>query len=306
MEFGELQDVDLREAWPNEASDFTPWLAENLERLSAVIRLPLELEATEVSVEGFSADILARIPADGSLVVIENQLEGTDHTHLGQILTYLAGLEAQTVIWIARRFHSAHLSAIRWLNEHTTGPFAFFAVTVRVVRIGDAPSPVAPLFEVVERPDEWNRQVQVANQTSDNSRLLELRRFRQDFWQSYVQRYPDDLQLRPNHIGSNVYHRIGGMVVSQYLAQNEVGIYLRTEDRSYGEEQYQEMDEHVAALQSQLELREDWPSGDLLNIDSNNRDKWPQMIDWLHERLMDFRRIIEQGAPPGEATPEQL
>ena len=85
MEFGELTDVDLREAWPNEASDFTPWLADNLERLSEVIGLPLELEDTEVSVEGFSADILARIPADGSLVVVENQLEGTDHTHLGQI-----------------------------------------------------------------------------------------------------------------------------------------------------------------------------------------------------------------------------
>ena len=85
MEFGELTDVDLREAWPNEASDFTPWLADNLERLSEVIGLPLELEDTEVSVEGFSADILARIPADGSLVVVENQLAGTDHTHLGQI-----------------------------------------------------------------------------------------------------------------------------------------------------------------------------------------------------------------------------
>ena len=85
MEFGELTDVDLREAWPNEASDFTPWLADNLERLSEVIGLRLELEDTEVSIEGFSADILARIPADGSLVVVENQLEGTDHTHLGQI-----------------------------------------------------------------------------------------------------------------------------------------------------------------------------------------------------------------------------
>ena len=97
MEFGELIDVDLREAWPHEANDFTPWLAENLHRLFQVIDVDLELEGTEVSVEGFSADILARIPSDGSMVVIENQLENTDHTHLGQVLTYLAGLEAQTV-----------------------------------------------------------------------------------------------------------------------------------------------------------------------------------------------------------------
>ncbi len=114
MEFGELIDVDLREAWPHEANDFTPWLAENLHRLSQAIGVDLELEDTEVSVEGFSADILARIPSDGSMVVIENQLENTNHTHLGQVLTYLAGLEAQTVIWIAREFQGPHLSAIRW------------------------------------------------------------------------------------------------------------------------------------------------------------------------------------------------
>ena len=119
MDFGELIDVDLREEWPNEANDFTPWLADNLERLSQVIDIPLETEGMEVSVEGFAADILGCNPMDGGRVLIENQLEGTDYRHLGQILTYLAGLEAQTIIWVARRLHGAHLSAIRWLNEHT-------------------------------------------------------------------------------------------------------------------------------------------------------------------------------------------
>jgi hypothetical protein len=216
VEFGELQDVDLREAWPNEASDFTPWLAENLERLSAVIGLPLELEATEVPVEGFSADILARIPDDDGRVLIENQLEGTDHRHLGQILTYLAGLEAQTVIWVARRFHSAHLSAIRWLNEHTTGPFAFFAVTVRVVRIGDAPSPVAPLFEVVERPDEWSKGVKGAVETGVGSRRPDLRPLRRDFWNFYAERYPSD-NIPPDHSRHEFGHRVGGVFVYQTL-----------------------------------------------------------------------------------------
>ena len=104
---------------------------------------------------------LANNPVDGSRVLIENQLESTDHTHLGQILTYLAGLEAQTVIWAAREFREPHLSAIRWLNTHTTDEFAFFAVKVRVVRIGDAPSLVAPLFEVLERPNDWDRRVSI-------------------------------------------------------------------------------------------------------------------------------------------------
>ena len=89
---GTLKNVNLREAWSHEAQDFTPWLADNLDRLSAAIGIPLELEGQEVSVDSFSADILARNPQNDSRVLIENQLEQTDHTHLGQILTYLAGL----------------------------------------------------------------------------------------------------------------------------------------------------------------------------------------------------------------------
>ena len=160
MEFSELRNVDLRKAWPNETQHFTPWLSDNLARLSESIDITLELEGTEVRVDQFSADILARCPENDSRVLIENQLEATDHTHLGQILTYLAGLEAQTIVWIARDFHGAHLSAIRWLNEHTIDPFAFFAVKVTVVRIGDdESSPVAPLFEVLERPSGWDRTI---------------------------------------------------------------------------------------------------------------------------------------------------
>ena len=150
MEFGELKNVSLRDVWGHEANDFTPWLAENMERLSKAIGVPMELEGTEVEVEQFLADIVARNPSDDSRVLIENQLEGSDHTHLGQILTYLAGVQARTVVWIARNFHDSHRSAIRWLNDHTEEPFAFFAVRVRVVQIAD--SPLVPLFEVLERP----------------------------------------------------------------------------------------------------------------------------------------------------------
>ena len=105
--FGRLTDLLPREAWKHEAIAFTPWLAENIDQLSEVIGVPLELTGTEMAVESFSADILARNTEDGTIVLIENQLEVTDHTHLGQIMTYLAGLEAQTVIWIAPRFRGA-------------------------------------------------------------------------------------------------------------------------------------------------------------------------------------------------------
>ena len=133
VQFVNLVSVPLREAWPHEASDFTPWLSTNLEQLSSVIGIPLELVDSEVGVEEFSADILAMNSTDGTRVLIENQLENSDHTHLGQILTYLAGLDSRTVVWLARDFSSAHMPAVRWLNYHTSDQFAFFAVQVKVV-----------------------------------------------------------------------------------------------------------------------------------------------------------------------------
>ena len=290
MQFSELMDLDLRSAWPNEAQDFTPWLADNLNRLSKVIGIPLELMGTEVRVEQFAADILARNPADGSHVLIENQLQDTDHTHLGQILTYLAGLEAKTVIWVARGFQEAHLSVIRWLNEHTADPFAFLAVKVRVVRIGDdRTAPVAPLFEVLESPSGWDREVRsYAQEPSD--RLRQLRNFRRGFWQFYIQRYPDDLDLSPNHIDSNVYHRIAGVVVSLYLAQREVGIYVQ---KPGANPQRAELVRIYAKALRGAGL--DRVTN--MAVDSNDRENWPHMVDWLHEKLGEFRRILTTHMP---------
>lgn len=148
IEICSLIPVDLRLAWAHEANDFTPWLASNLDRLRAAVGIDLVLEGTEVTVGPFSADILATDALTNERVLIENQLEQADHAHLGQILTYLAGLDARSVIWIAKAFRDEHLSAVRWLNNNTMDDFSFFAVEVSAVRIGD--SPVAPLFSVVE------------------------------------------------------------------------------------------------------------------------------------------------------------
>ena len=162
MEFGELKSVDLRVAWPDGQDDFKLWLADNLERLSAAIDVPLEVDSDQFVYAPFvftvsiparnptDGSIPARNPTDGSRVLIKTQLESAEYTHLGEILAYLAHIEAQTTIWVARDFRELHLSAIRWLNEHTTTRYAFFAVRVRVVQIADGP--LAPLFEVLERP----------------------------------------------------------------------------------------------------------------------------------------------------------
>ena len=123
-----LQRVDLREVWKGEASNFTPWLAEkgNLDLLGDTLGMELELEAQEKGVGSFSADIVCKNTVDESWVVIENQIEKTDHTHLGQILTYAAGLNAVTVVWIAQRFTDEHRAALDWLNEISSESAQFF------------------------------------------------------------------------------------------------------------------------------------------------------------------------------------
>ena len=303
MEFGDLKDVDLRVPWPHEANDFTPWLAENLERLSAAIGVRLEAEGTEVAVGPFAADILARNPMDGSRVLIENQLETADHTHLGQILTYLAGLEAQTIIWVARDFQEPHLSAIRWLNEHTIDPYAFLAVRVRVVQIAD--SPLAPLFEVLERPSGWDRQVRALTQETGRG-LSGIGQFRRDFWRFYVQRHPND-GVRDGHAGSNVWHPAANnqIRIVQYLAQGEVGTYISwpiglTDEQ--GLQQAQPYRDAVAAAPDVLDVREDGAS--LRRFPSSDRSNWPDMAVWLHKQLAAYRRVIEETVA-GQSTAGQ-
>lgn len=297
VEFGELRDVDLREVWPHEAHNFTPWLAEreNLSRLSRAIGIPeLEPLQREANVSGFSADILARIPSDDSLVLIENQLGNTDHTHLGQIMTYLAGLKAQTAVWVARNFAPAHLEAIRWLNEYTTDAFAFFAVKMRVVKIGDESAIVAPLFEVLEQPKEWSRELaQAQPQVRETS---ELRQQINSFWRSYEERYPGELSIRPNYLGTNVHHRVEGVPVDLCVAYGGVGIFIARNRIRNNLERTALANECADALRERG-LLTDMKMGETSNwvqIDTRSPDTQVEAIEWLHEQLGIFREVIIQ------------
>lgn len=129
--------ADPREVWPSEASDFTPWLAQNIDVLADALDMTLTLVDTEVNVGQFKLDIQAQ-DDNGRVVIIENQLEKTDHSHLGQCLVYAASLEASTVIWISRQFRDDFRRAFDWLNERTDRGIQFFGVEVGVVQIGEA------------------------------------------------------------------------------------------------------------------------------------------------------------------------
>lgn len=157
--FGKLEKVDLRSGWTNEAGDFTPWMAqeENLALLGDAIGLQLELEAEEKNVGPFRADILCKDIATNEWVLIENQLERTDHTHLGQLITYAAGLEAATIIWVSANFTDEHRAALDWLNQITDSGFKFFGLEIELWRIND--SLPAPKFNIVSMPNDWLKSV---------------------------------------------------------------------------------------------------------------------------------------------------
>ncbi len=153
---GRLERVDLRSIWPTER-DFSAWLAENIDFLAERLGLELELIEQEMPVGDFRVDLFGRVVGTGSEVVIENQLESTDHSHLGQLLTYAAGREAKTIVWISGHFREEHRQAIDWLNLHTDEDTYFFGVEAEVWRIGT--SPPAPNLNVVSQPSDWQKQI---------------------------------------------------------------------------------------------------------------------------------------------------
>lgn len=152
QELGELKRIDARQVWKHEALEFTPWLRERIALLGNAIGLDLDLVEAEVAVGPFSADLVAKDVSNDRLVVIENQLEPTDHSHLGQLLTYGAGIGASVFVWVTPEFRDEHRAAIDWLNEHSDDESLFFGVVVELLAVDD--SKPAPNFRLVSFPND--------------------------------------------------------------------------------------------------------------------------------------------------------
>lgn len=180
--FGRLERVRAREAWPHEARDFTPWLLANADALGAAIGMDLRLEQAEVPVGGFFLDLLGFDEGTGEQVIVENQLEGSDHYHLGQLLPYAGGLDPVNIVWVAESFRAAHRAALSWLNEHTDERTRFFVVEVAAARTGS--SPFAPLFEAVVQPNDWQKQVRPASSSVGRTTRQETYR---RFWAEWLE-----------------------------------------------------------------------------------------------------------------------
>lgn len=316
---GRLTRVELRDIWSSEASDFTPWLAreENLAILAETLGIDLELEAQEKAVGPFRADILCKDIGSGSWVLVENQLERTDHVHLGQLLTYASGLEAVTIVWIAARFTEEHRSTLDWLNKITDDSFRFFGLEVELWKIGD--SPAAPKFNIVSKPNDWSRSVAQAARAIDESELTETRLKQRAYWTAFH----EALERAGGPVSGNrkaqpqswMAYSIGrsnfslGAVMIRPKRQIRAELYIAGEDAktflALLQEQQPEIEQDLGypldwdALPNRRDSR---VSVSLSDLDPEDENDWPRQHAWLAERLNDLHRVFHARVRALDAT----
>ncbi|MDE0009520.1 MAG: DUF4268 domain-containing protein [Candidatus Poribacteria bacterium] len=305
---GRLQPVELREIWADEAADFTPWLAreENLALLGETLGMELELEAQEINVGDFQADILCRNTEDDSRVLIENQLERTDHDHLGKTLTYSAGLDADTVVWIARRFREEHRAALDRLNEITGERFRYFGIEIKVWQIGS--SDRAPQFEIVSKPNDWHREVSQRTQRVRNENLTETQLLRKKFWTTFrdymIQKgspikYPEpgpgnylNCGIGQANFGIGAYQNTQDKFIATmlYLGGNDAKphFYLLREQKEEIENEFGERlewEERPEHKESRISLQK-------TGTDPTNETDWSNQHEWIRSKVEKFHQVF--------------
>jgi hypothetical protein len=311
---GRLHKVDLREAWSSESSDFTPWLAqeENLKLLGDAVGIELELESQEKEVGPFRADILCKDTANDTWVLIENQLEKTDHSHLGQLLTYAAGLNAVTIVWIAERFTEEHRAALDWLNERTDEKINLFGLEIELWRIGD--SPIAPKFNIISQPNGWSKTVQQAAAASASGEISEHKQFQLSFWtafKDYMETKSSFVRCQkplPQHWTNHAIGRSGvhlGSIVSTWNSETGTkGSEIRVElymDGPNAKPEFAALELQRESLERALGFPLTWhnPENKAMcrlftrkDADFLNKNLWPEQFTWLKDRLEIMHRVF--------------
>jgi hypothetical protein len=303
-----LEKVELRDIWVSEASNFTPWLAteENLALLSESLDLELELEAQEKDVGPFRADILCRDTDNGQWVLIENQLERTDHTHLGQLLTYASGLQAVTIIWISAKFTEEHRSTLDWLNEITNEQFRFFGLEIEAWRIGD--SHPAPKFNVVAKPNDWSRSVARSAAGIKSEALTPTKVSQQKFWASLSDLLSSKNSVvrsqkpHPQHWADFGIGRSGftlSATVNNPKQLISLSLYLGSDDaKSHFRALLERKDEIEGLIGDDLlwlELPDRKSSRieiQLNDVDPSDEKGWLRQQEWLAQKLETFDKVF--------------
>lgn len=303
MNLGTLERIDnLRSVWPHEALDFTPWLAkeENLKLLGDTVGIDIVLEEQESSVGDFSVDLFAVEEGTGRKIIIENQLEDTNHDHLGKIITYASGKDAEVIIWIVKGARDEHKQAIEWLNQHTDERFAFFLIEIELWKIDD--SKAAPKFNVVERPNDWAKAMKSkANMTETSSMKL-------NFWEEFnanASNHPAFLKIfklrkpQAQHwydlsIGSSAY--IVNLTCNTQKNLITAGIYIH-EDKSIFEKLKEKSEDIEKELGVDVEWRDAKKSSRIIvttPLDLGDKDSWKKGFDWMYDMSLKLRNVVKK------------
>ena len=308
---GMLERVELRSVWKTEDRDFTPWLAgeDNIALLGKTLGLDLEVEAQEKEVGPFRADILCKDTASGEWVLIENQLERTDHVHLGQLMTYAAGLDAVTIIWVAARFNEEHRAALDWLNNITDDTFNFFGLEVELWKIGE--SRVAPKFNIVSKPNDWSRSVRRSAKAVAG--LSETGRLQLAFWTQFREFMEENSFIRvPKPAPQSwMYHTLGrgGFVLNSIMSTwdsvtQKAGGEVRAEfvfEHQEAKAYYALVEARKAEIDSAVGEPLTWYNPDNARLcriymrkvcDVRDEADWPNQHAWLKEKLEKLHGVF--------------
>lgn len=293
---------DLRTVWPHEALDFTPWLSQddNIALLSDSVGLDITVDETESSVGDFSVDIFASETGTGRKIIIENQLEDTNHDHLGKLITYASGKSADVIIWIVKRAREEHKAAIEWLNNHTDEGIGFFLCEIKLYRIGT--SDPAVKFVVIERPNDWAKEIK------KNELSSETQEKRYDYWvafqdyafqnatfaREFKRRKPSTHHWMNYFIGSSECY----ISVTQIRNKDKLNIALYIPDNK---NLYQALLEQKDAVEKAAGVSFSWhelPERKASKIiieqtaELENRSEWETQFNWIIENMVKMKKAF--------------
>lgn len=299
---GKLTKIPLRQIWPHEEYNFSEWLAqpENISLLSDELGFEINILEKEAYVGNFSLDILAEEGNSGKRIIIENQIEMTDHDHLGKIITYASGHNAHYIVWIFKDIREEHRHALDWLNDHSDEDTYFFGVKIELWQIGD--SSVAPKFQVICKPNNWGKTIRnnIANKELTDTKLLQL-----EYWEKFKE-YGENLGSKikfrsglPQHwydasIGSSSCHLSWTVNSSKKLIATEIYIDNNKDLFNYISQYKEEIEDRIENKLEWLGLENKKACRIKLqrNADFNNKEDWNDQFAWLMEYGEKFQDIF--------------
>ena len=300
---GRLQEVDIREIWAHEQYNFSNWLAkeENIELLNQTVGLTLTDIDKEVYVGSYRCDLVAVDETTDVKIIIENQLDSTDHDHLGKIITYASGLDANVIIWIVKEAREEHKSAIEWLNNNMAKEISFFLLEIKVYKIGD--SPPAPMFKVVEKPNDFiksNKSVKDGDLSktqaerinfwtefnrvvTENGKPFNVRKATTDHW------YDVAIGTSDAHISVTLVNKGGSIGVELYVRDNK--------------DLFDNLYEHKEEIESKLGFKMHWErlndkkasriKSYIPGLNFNKQSNYPELMNLVIDRVVLMRNIFK-------------